>query len=244
MAKELATRGKQEVGPPADLNWAEEYGSEAFQSNIVGTLLKFNKGEWLAGKEEEEVPIGTEFVVAAHLLQSGWMRWEDSAPVEILMGLRSEGFRPAPRETLGYTNKDEWGELNGQKIDPWRRADLLLMADPENGDIYTYSPMSDGGLSAVKMMIKEYGANIRVKPNDIPVVKLGSEWYKHPTYGKIYKPVLEIVDWRDMNDMSFTPVDEEENEAQEAKSAAKPARASAQKPAPRAAPKKSNGKRR
>ena len=228
MAKELATQNKQ-VGPSVEQNWAQEYGSEAFQSTIVGRLLKFNKGEWLAGQEEEEIPLGSKFIAATHILQSGWIRWEDNAPAQIVMGMRAEGFRPPPRETLGYTDKSQWGELNGQQIDPWRRTDLLLLADPENGDIYTYSPMSDGGLGAVKTLIKAYGDNMPMKPNDIPIVELGSEWYKHQIYGKIYKPVLTVVGWRDANDVSFEPVDEEEE-----KPAAKAApRASAQKPAPR-----------
>jgi hypothetical protein len=209
MAKEIAKRNQQ-VAAPTDLNWAEEYGSEAFQSNIIGKLLKFNKGEWLAGQDEEEVPTGTEFVAAVHLLQSGWMRWEDSAPVEIIMGLRADGFRPPARETLGFTDKKLWGELNGQQIDPWRRTDLLLLADPKTREVYTFSPMSDGGLGATKALTKEYGAHMRDAPKDIPVVKLGSTWYKHAKFGKVYKPVLEVVGYRNVNDVSFEPVDEEE----------------------------------
>ena len=204
MAKEVAKRNQQ-VGKAADTNWAEEYGSEAFQSNIVGRLLKFNKGEWLAGQEEEEISLGSKFVAATHLLQSGWIRWEDSAPAEIIMGLRADGFRPPPRETLGHTDKSKWGELNGQQIDPWRRTDVLLMADPETREIYTFSPMSEGGLGAVKALIKEYGTNMRQHPNDIPIVELGSSWYKHAQFGKVHKPVLTVIEWRDANDISFEP---------------------------------------
>jgi hypothetical protein len=237
MAKDIVPRSKSTaVAEAPERNWAEEYGDEAFTTNIIGQLLKFNKGEWLVGQEEEEMPIGTELVAATHLLQSGWMRWEDGKPVETIMGLRSEGFKPPPRESLGHTDKSEWGELNGQVIDPWRRADVLLMADPKTGQVYTFSPMSDGGLQAIKKLMREYGPHMRVAPDEIPTVRLGSSWYKHPKYSKVYKPELELVEdgWRDVNDVSFEPVDEDVEEAApapKAKAAATP------KPAPRSAPK-------
>jgi len=240
MAKDIATRNqKTEVAAAPERNCAEEYGDEAFQSYIVGDLLKFNKGEWLAGQDETEMPVGTELVAATHLLQSGWMRWDDGKPVEIIMGCRADGFRPPARETLGYTDKSTWGELNGQVIDPWRRADVLYMADPKTGQVYTFSPMSDGGLQAIKGLMREYGPHLRTNPNEIPTVSLGSTWYKHPSFGKVYKPVLELAGWRDVNDVSFEVADEEENPAPArkpaAKQAAKPAPRAAAKPAPRSA---------
>jgi len=240
MARELAKQNQsiEEIAEAPNRNWAEEYGDEAFQSNIVGDLLKFNKGEWLAGQDEEEIPLGTELVAAVHILQSGWMRWEDSKPVEIIMGMRSEGFRPPPRESLGHTDKSQWGELNGKIIDPWRRTDTLLLADPQTGRIFTFSPASDGGLQAIKGLMREYGPHMRINPNDIPVVTLGSTWYKHPEYGKTYKPTLEVTDWRDVNDVSFVVADEEEEAPAPRKAAAPAAPARSAKPAPRSAPAK------
>jgi len=236
MAKEIATRNQASaVAAQSDRNWAEEYGDEAFASNIVGDLLKFNKGEWLSGQDETEVPLGTELVAATHLLQSGWMRWSDGKPAEVLMGLRSEGFRPATRDTLGYDDKSKWEELNGKAIDPWRRTDVLYMADPSTGQVYTYSPSSDGGLQAIKGLMREYGPRLRTNPNEIPVVTLGSTWYKHPEFGKTYKPVLEVVNWRDADDISFEVADDETGELKPSptspKKTAKPAPRSASKPA-------------
>lgn len=244
MAKELATHNQSTaVAPASDRNWAEEYGNEAFQSNIVGDLLKFNKGEWLVGQDETEMPLGTELIAAMHLLQSGWIRWEDGKPVEILMGFRAEGFRPAVRESLGYTDKSQWGELNGKIIDPWRRTDTLLLADPSDGRVFTFSPSSDGGLQAIKALTKEYGSHIRETSNEIPIVKLGSTWYKHPEYGKTYKPVLELVGWRDINDVSFEVADEDGVLPDKAPAPAVAApRPQTAKPAPRVAPKKAAAK--
>lgn len=237
MAREVTLQNQMPaVAPNTDRNWAEEYGEEAFRSNIVGDLLKFNKGEWLAGQNEDEMPVGTELVAATHLLQSGWMRWEDGKPAEIIMGTRASGFRPPARETLGYHDKAEWGELNGQVIDPWRRTDVLYLADPKTGRVYTFSPMSDGGLQAIKGLMRDYGPHLRINPDEIPVVKLGSTWYKHPSFGKVYKPVLEVVSWRSADDVSFDVSDDDDATAPpQAKAVAPQARSV--KPAPRAAAK-------
>jgi hypothetical protein len=212
-------------------NWAEEYGDEAFQSNIIGTLLKYVKGDWLAGKDGDEVPLGTEMVAAMHLLQSGFIRWEDNKPVENLMGFRSEGFVPPERNTLGHHDKSTWRDFNGQLQDPWQRTDVLLMADVTTGEVYTYSPSSGGGLQAIKNLSRDYGSHMRTNPDEIPVIKLSSTSYQHKQFSKVYKPVLELVGWRDLNDVSFEVADDEAEEPAPAP------RAVAAKPAPRVAPK-------
>ena len=38
------------------------YGEQASQKQIVGTLLRFTKGDYLAGQEDEEVAAGTKYV--------------------------------------------------------------------------------------------------------------------------------------------------------------------------------------
>jgi hypothetical protein len=106
MAKQQVATRKQQTAPaiPAE-NPFSDYGSEAFASTIVGQLLKFNKGEWLVGREEEALPEGTELVAGMPTLQSGWMKWTDGKPAESRMGLRSDGFRPDSRDTLGDDDK-------------------------------------------------------------------------------------------------------------------------------------------
>jgi hypothetical protein len=98
---------------------------------------------------------------------------------------------------------------------------VILLADPSDGQVYTYAPASSGGLDAIKTLCKEYGTWFATEPDQMPVVKLGSTWYKHATYGKVYKPVLEVVGKRDINDVSFEAVDEEEAAHPAAKKPAK-----------------------
>lgn len=230
MAKDVALRSTgSQVAVESEKNPFEEYGDEGFQSSIVGTRLKFNKGEWLAGKEEEAVALGTRLVAAMQWLQVGWVKWWEGQPVKTILGLKGEKmpdgtwkkFIPPDRSTLGDLDKEDWEELNGQKRDPWQRCDYLLLADPNTGDIYTFMPSSKGGRDAVIDLSKIYGTNIRIEPNAIPVVALKSESYKHKEFGKVYKPVLELVEWVDADEVNFKP--EDDAEAEEAAVAAKPA---------------------
>jgi hypothetical protein len=43
----------------------------------------------------------------------------------------------------------------------------------------------------------EYGEHMRQKPNEVPVIELGSSSYRHSNkaYGEIRIPILKIVGW-------------------------------------------------
>src|ERR1039457_6256029 len=83
-------------------NYFVDYGKAAGgQSNIVGKLLKFSKGDYTAGQDNDEVDEGTEVVVNMDSLLVGWQRWEDNKPAEQQMGAVTEGFQPPRRADLG-----------------------------------------------------------------------------------------------------------------------------------------------
>ena len=63
-------------------------------------FLKFAKGEWLAGQDEEEIEAGTEMVPNIAGVTCGHVKWEDKAPVDEAMTPIIEGLF-TPREELG-----------------------------------------------------------------------------------------------------------------------------------------------
>src|ERR1039457_6483148 len=92
-----------------------DYGKAAGgQSNIVGKLLKFSKGDYTAGQDNDEVDEGTEAVVNMDARWVGWQRWEDNKPAEQQMGAVTEGFQPPRRADLGYDDEDKW-EVDDQR---------------------------------------------------------------------------------------------------------------------------------
>jgi hypothetical protein len=165
--------------------------------HIVGALLKFSKGDWLAGPDSEEIAGGTELVAAVPGTAHGWVRWEDNRPVEHHMGLLIEGFVPPERSTLGYNDKTLWEiDGGGKPRDPWQKTIYLPMASVDAATVYTFSTGTDGGRRhVIGPLCKEYGSHIRQHPDELPIVKLGQDSYLHSdrSIGRVKYPEMPVV---------------------------------------------------
>jgi hypothetical protein len=96
-------------------NAYEAYGAQASQRNIIGQLLKFNKGRWVTGganNELVEIEEGTRMIVNMASLTIGWQKWEGDRPVDAHMGLVNEGYQAPLRRALG-DNKGDGGWEKG-----------------------------------------------------------------------------------------------------------------------------------
>lgn len=188
-----------------------DYAKTVSNQHILGKLLKFSKGDYIAGENSIPVPIGTRLVCNMDSLLIGWIRWQDSRPVEHLMGLVAKGHTMPNRNTLGDADHNAWElDENGHPRDPWQKANYLLMlaedgsieddrpvADPLRG-IYTFTASSQGGLNAIGEVCKAYNLDMRrQRPDMYPVVELGTDSYLHRNraFGRIKKPLLTVVDW-------------------------------------------------
>lgn len=187
------------------------YGESAgTTSYIVGDLLKFSKGDWLFGKNNQELADGTKLVAAMDTLAVGWQRWENQRPVEHRMGLLVDGFVPPPREELGDTDEGLWDrDDNNEARDPWQYANYLQFVDPDNRDtVYTFTTSSKGGLGAVAKLCREYGRATEKEgcEEQLPLVVLSTGSYAHRdrSLGRIKFPVFTIVGW--VNKSDFAPV--------------------------------------
>ena len=180
-----------------------EYGEAIGSRAITGDLLKFSKGDYLAGQDNREIAIGTRLTVNMDSLEIGWIKWEDSRPVQFRMGRLVEGFKPAKRNELGDEDRKLWEvevDENGASRDPrdpWQLSNNLVMADPKDGTLYTFATSSKGGLGAIGELCKDYGQKMRQRPNEWPIVELGVGSYLHPikSRGRIKYPTLAIVSW-------------------------------------------------
>jgi hypothetical protein len=88
--------------------------------HVQGSLLKFSKGEWLAGEKQEIVPNGTRVIAAVDQILMGWVFWEDGKPTDHRMVLVSSGEAPARRAELGDLDQSRWEkDASGELRDPW-----------------------------------------------------------------------------------------------------------------------------
>jgi hypothetical protein len=175
------------------------YGNAASSRVIVGDLLKFNKGDYLAGKEAREVPIGTAMVVIMNSLAIGWVKWSDNAPTEHVMGPVAENFQPPKRGELGDLDKSQWEiDDDGAPKDPFQFTNYLVMVERDGEQkLYTFTTSSKGGLGAIGELCKTYGKGMRQHPNELPIVEIdvGSYQHSNKAYGRIKYPVFKHVGW-------------------------------------------------
>lgn len=185
------------------MNYFEQYGATASMNMITGTLIKFAKGDWLMGQEEEEVKADRQFVCVMDDLQIGWTKWVDNKPAAQHMGKLAEGFAPPRRNELGDDDESMWDvDTSGNPRDPWQFTNSLIMKTPgksgaDEADLFTFSTSSKGGINAIGDLCKAYVRMLREKGPGNPIVTLSSSSYKHsnPEYGRIKKPMLNIVGW-------------------------------------------------
>lgn len=183
-------------------NWFEEYGERAAQRNIIGKLLKFSKGDYVVG-DDEDVPMGTELVANLDELMIGWVKWVDNRPEDTVMGKVAEGYKPEKRSDLGDTDPANWAidAISGQPRDPYQFTNYLLLKVPEaaaiDANLFTLATSSRGGIQAIGNLAKAYGQYLRQDPTVYPVVSLGVDSYNHPNkaFGRIKVPLLTIVRW-------------------------------------------------
>lgn len=178
-------------------NFYERYGDAATARNIVGKLLKFTKfGEYKAGIDNENIPIGTMLVAYMPSFAAGYVRWEGGSPAQAEMGYVGEGFVPPKRNDLGWNDAEEWDKDDrGGPRDPWQFTNSLIFIDVDKYALYTFNTSSKGGLGALGGLSKIYGRHIKTHPRDLPTIKLGVDSYPHriKAYGDIRYPVFAIV---------------------------------------------------
>ena len=200
MANEVATRGSTAVTMPPEKNAFEAYGDSG-GTRILGTLLKFSKGEWLQGRDNLEMQEGLKLIAGCSHIEVGWVHWAEGRPVDVIMGKIGEGFVPPLRATLGLTNSLEWPRSEqdsdyGKPRDPWQKASGMPLVG-QNGQVYSFVTGSRGGEGALKELAKTYGKRVRQYPDELPIVTLGMDSYRHPNkqFGKIWTPVFAIQGW-------------------------------------------------
>jgi hypothetical protein len=183
--------------PPAK-NAFEAYSESVNSNRIVGALLKFNKGDWLVGQDNDELKLGTTLVAAVEEVMVGYLKWEDSKVVDMRMGKVKDGFVMPARRDLGDVDQGSWDtDDQGKPRDPWQMTSYLILKAADGQDLYTYAPSSAGGRNVVAALCGEYGKHSRQKPDEFPIVELAVDSYMHKvkSYGRIKVPVLQIVGW-------------------------------------------------
>ena len=158
----------------------------------------------MAGENNDIIEEGTQFIANMDELFVGWVRWSNNRPTDHVMGKVVERYQPQRRSELGDNDPNQWEtDDRGEPRDPWQPTNYLLL-EGEEEELYTFTTSSRGGINAIGELCNKYGKLERQKPNDYPVVEIGTGSYMHSNkaYGRIKYPTLTIVGWSPKKDFA------------------------------------------
>ena len=153
-------------------------------------ILKMDKtGHWVFGADQTEAEDGSKWAVNPFSFVHGFIAWGDG---EVLGEKMVSVSQPLPElEPAPPQSKKGWETQVGMSLKCISGEDAGLEA--------RYSTTSVGGKRAVQTLAAAIAAQVeKDQSKPVPVVQLKKEHYQHKSYGRIFTPVFEIVEWVSM----------------------------------------------
>ena len=186
----------------------DPYLKTAARVATTASFLKYVKGVFVFGIDEDEVELGTELVPNMEEAKIGWLKWKDGEVVEEKMFPWATGH--PYREDLGDLDSDMWEvDDNGKAIDPFAETATLPLKNPRTGEEFTFSTSSTGGRQAVAKLVYAWRHGVTQGKTGLPIITLGSDTYRHKKYGPVHYPVFKIMRWEDEADLIAGKTDAE-----------------------------------
>ena len=162
---------------------------EVGSSGVV--LLKMDKtGHWVFGADQTEVEDHATWAVNPFSFVHGFIAWGDG---EVLGEKMVSVSQPLPELDAAPPNaKRGWETQVGMS--------LKCLSGEDEGMEARYTTTSVGGKRSVQTLALAIAAQVekdQAKP--VPVVRLKKDHYTHKSYGKIFTPVFEVVEWVGMD---------------------------------------------
>jgi hypothetical protein len=171
-------------------------------------IIKMDKtGHWVFGADQTEVESDSTWAVNPFSFIHGYIAWGDG---EVLGEKMVSVSEPLPEMEAAPPNaKRGWEAQIGMS--------LKCLSGEDKGMEARYTVTSVGGKKAVQALavaIAEQVEKDQGKP--VPVVHLKKDHYTHKSYGRIYTPVFEVVEFVSMDGESAAPAAEAEAPAEAA----------------------------
>jgi hypothetical protein len=171
-------------------------------------ILKMDKtGHWVFGADQTEVDDDATWAINPFSFIHGFIAWGEG---EVLGEKMVSVSEPLPEMEAAPPNaKRGWEAQVGMSLKCVTGADKDMEA--------RYTVTSVGGKRAVQQLavaIAEQVEKNQSKP--VPIVRLKKDHYTHKSYGRIYTPVFEVVEFVSMDGESDAPAAEVEAPAEAA----------------------------
>jgi hypothetical protein len=172
---------------------------------VGSVIIKMDKtGHWVFGADQTEVEDDAKWAVNPFSFIHGFIAWGEG---EVLGEKMVSVSEPLPELDAAPPNaKRGWETQVGMS--------LKCISGEDEGMEARYTVTSVGGKRAVQALAVAIANQVDAdQSKPVPVVKLKKEHYQHKSYGRIYTPIFEIVEWVGMDGSAPEAAAEAEVEA-------------------------------
>lgn len=180
----------------------------AFEKEIVQVstaILKMDKtGHWVYGADQTEVDDEATWAINPFSFVQGFIAWGDG---EVLGEKMVPVSEPLPElEPAPAGAKKGWEAQVGLSLKCLTGSDKDLEA--------RFTTTSVGGKRAVQTLAVAIAEQVeKDQSTPVPVIRLKKDHYQHKSYGRIFTPVFEIVEWIGMDGAASSGAEPEAVEA-------------------------------
>ena len=154
-------------------------------------ILKMDRtGHWVFGADQDEVEPGSKWAVNPYSFVHGYIAWGDGQVLGEKMAAMTE---PLPEVEAAPPGASKGWEMQ-------IGFSLKCLSGEDAGMEARYTATSVGGKRSVQelaLAVAEQADKDSTKI--VAVVTLGKDHYQHKSYGRIYTPVFDVVEWVGMN---------------------------------------------
>jgi hypothetical protein len=154
-------------------------------------ILKMDKtGHWVFGADQTEVEDDAVWAINPYSFVHGFIAWGDG---EVLGEKMASVTQPLPEMDAAPAGaKRGWEMQIGM---------ALKCRNGEDKDMEArFTTTSVGGKKAVQAIGIAIATQVDKDPTKpVPVVRLKKDHYTHKSYGRIYTPVFEVIEWVGMD---------------------------------------------
>lgn len=154
-------------------------------------ILKMDRtGHWIFGADQTEAEPDAKWAVNPFSFVHGYIAWGDG---QVLGEKMAPMTQPVPElEAAPPGASKGWEQQIG--------FSLKCISGEDAGLEARFTSTSVGGKRAVQELALAVAEQVDKDPKKVvPVVTLGKDHYQHKSYGRIYTPVFDIVEWVSMD---------------------------------------------
>jgi hypothetical protein len=154
-------------------------------------ILKMDRtGHWVFGADQDEVEPGSKWAVNPYSFVHGFIAWGDGQVLGEKMAPMTE---PLPEVEAAPPGASKGWEMQ-------IGFSLKCLSGEDAGMEARYTATSVGGKRSVQELALAVAEQADKDSSKIvAVVTLGKDHYQHKSYGRIYTPVFDVVEWVGMN---------------------------------------------